>query len=387
MRFCREKGYAPVDLDVRVSMVLANGLWTSEWIEPMECNSDTCLTWIYSYVASTEHPKGLSIVCEGNPGGKYPVRINSECRVAAKPSGPLYPFVMPALLPEWGTGLHQLSVGVTVPADQLSQSTLDSGILSMRLEVFELEATGGRGRIVADDEIITNIEPLRAILSKSEVSQWRSRGAQGYLGCQLPAGEYTLVISTFGTQSNSGKVSIDFTVPADPLLSDLIIIRDLGGSGLDEGVRRGNESFYSISRPEFVPSTEITIRLEFRLPRDFDGQYNVWATLIPIPEIRSANRPEYSSNVEAVYWEDEDGNPKYNSKLPPEVLQPVRQDSRSVTLIDQTYRTQEEFITLRQKARLSVRPGKYVLSVQIANPRLQRTPLGMKAMVISILPD
>jgi hypothetical protein len=247
-------------------------------------------------------------------------------------------------------------------------------------------ADTGRVSPKAGDEIALNLVPLRAVLAKSEPSLWRNLGASGYLGCHLTPGEYTLVVNVIGDHLNEGKVSIDLSIPQNPVLSDIVLIRDVGGVGLDPGVQRGGESFYSVSRPEFIQGASVTIRLEGKLPPEFHGRYSAWATLVPIPEIRRANQSGRASSLNAVYWEDEKGNPKYGAALPAEVMEPGKRDPNAITLLDRMYQTPDDPIVLKSQVRLSARPGKYVLSVQITDAGQRGVSLGMKSMVIRILP-
>lgn len=385
LKICRNYQYDIRNDDIRIKMVLENGPWTSEWVEPLDCNGDTCLTWIYTYAPTDSHPKGRTIVCEGEPGADWPTVMSSSSATEARLAGPIYPFVMPALLPNWGTDVHEVSIGVTIPADQLSRPTLDRGVLSIRVDVFN-RTDQERENLVASDEITTNLEPLRAILAKSQTWQWRALGAQGYLMVTLASGEYHVALSVIGARNNEGKVEIDFTIPKSPVLSDLLLIREVRGAGLDEGIKRGDESFYSVSRPEFLPKTVITLRLEFLLPATYGGQYHAWASLTPIARNGAKKLPGTVDAMPVVYWEDEDGVPKYGSSLPIELRTPTITDQSNMTLLDQTYDVTTTVMIFQEQVTLPSKAGQYVLSLQISESAKREWPLGTKSVVISILP-
>ena len=382
--FCRKHGYLLDGSDVRLSLILEHGPWKSEWVEPMECNRDTCKTWIYTFEPSEKFPDGITVACEGDPGGSFPVRTAYSSDVQAPLAGVLYPYVVPSLLPNWGSDLQRISVGITVPADQLSRPTLCAGRLSMRLEVHDRSRP--RDQVVARDAIMTNLEPLRAILARSRRAQWGSCGAQGFLGCELRPGEYSVRIDVSGDHLNEGTVTLNFTVPKDPMFSDLILTKDVLAAGLDAGVQRNGENFYSISRPEFVAGQTVNVRLECKLPRSFGGRCHAWATLVPIPEVHDRSPRPQAKVLDVVYWEDEGGKPMYGSMLPSEMSWPVSKDPKSMTLLDRSYQALPEVFTLEEPVRLSARPGRYLLAMQISGSENGQEPLGTKAMVIRLLP-
>jgi hypothetical protein len=386
LAYCREQQLGtPIDAeqpDIRWSLFLQYGPPAAEWITPGEYAGnigEMCTTWVFTWTPTVADTMEKAAGCIAEPGHGYPVHLLAGSDEVALSRGRIYPYVEFWVLPNWGQETHNLWVGTWIPGNQFSRPTLDEGLLQLELRVYERDGKHQK-TMVAQKYLSTDLQMLRAAVHVA--AQRRFLRAMGYLECELQPGDYRVVLTVQGARHNDGRVEHDITIPRDPRLSDLLLIRQINAQGVNPGISRNGVSLYAVPEKELPQGITVRTRLEFILPPEYDGRYHVCASLHPLARHQLQRTTDVATGP-ILYIQDENGNPMYGIAAPDDMAPDSRQGKKGIILLDEGYHTTDSVVVFELPLELTMKPGDYFLRIEIGDTNKKRT-LGSRSTLIRI---
>ncbi|MGB5105353.1 MAG: hypothetical protein WBP29_04215 [Candidatus Zixiibacteriota bacterium] len=366
------------DADIRWVFFVVYGEPSNELVLPCRCSQGegACSVWTYTWLPTDIVEPGEELSCQSRPNGSFPTIFVPNDDASFLRAGPIWPIVNCSRFPTAG-GMADIWFGVWVPGNQFTRPTLDSARLKVEVEIFD----SSRSVSVTKGSCISDLRIIRGILEATEPQDRHLIRAMGYIGfANVKSGRYFAHVTVAGAPNNEGEAWLEVVIPDDARISDLLILGNSAGSSEDvqSGIIRGTKnSLYDNPEALFARGERLNLYVESELPRQSEKGIEVWATLLPMPEVSR----RYKSTVttgEFVVVADSLDNPiisdKWQTPEGQELLEELahaQTNSKAITLLRKRIEVSGDavLVELAPKLKSDLKPGKYLLTVSISDPK------------------
>lgn len=366
------------DPDIRWIFFLAYGEPSNVLVLPCRCTEGdgACSLWTYTWLPTETDQPGDELSCRSRPNMSFPTTFVPNDDAGFLNACPIWPMVNCSQFPVAG-GMADVWFSVWVPGNQFTRPTLDTARLKVEVEIFDSSRTLSVMKGSSNSELQT----IRGLLeATNHQDRFRIR-AMDYIGfANVRPGSYSAHVTIVGARNNDGDAWLDFEISAVSRTSDLLILKnnaaasDNTGPGIIRGTRSG---LYDNPEATFARGEKLNLYVESELPRESKGDIEVWATLLPIPEIQRSHKAKVTTGASVVVADSLD-NPILSDKWQTpdeqkllENLARSHSDAKAITLLRKRFDTNGTALQLELAPRLNndLKTGKYLLTVTISDPK------------------
>jgi hypothetical protein len=383
-----------IDPDVRWQLFVENGIPKNEQTLLGRCSqSDTgCAIWVYIWPSQDSCEQGKEISCWSRFGEDYPNEIIDNGRDYPVAS-PIWPFVNYSQFPE-SDGTTDVWFSVWVPGNQFTSLTLDKGQLSIQIELYDSSKTV----LLASNNKVSNLQIIRGVLQSVECEDRASIRAIAYFGFpNLEPGRYSARLTILGAQDNEGQNWIEVLIPKDRKVSDLLVLEQSTATGENilPGIVRGDlANLYDNPECRLISKAKFDLYLETTLPKGHGKYYEVWVTMLPIPEVSGRSSTTITTGKPRVVadslerpftkgeWQSS-RNQKYLEEMAKSESESESKPSKTITLLRKKFDAPEDRVTIQVAPRLksNLKSGQYLLTVTITDPERQNYFLSARRVI------
>jgi hypothetical protein len=379
-------------LDVRWQLYLENGAPGNELVLPGDCggSNDTCTVWTLIWPPDSLNQRGLEISCWSGSRRNYPTEIISDESKDFPYAFPIWPFVNYSKFPA-ADATADLWFSVWVPGDQFTRPTLDSGRLNLRIDLFD----SSRTLLIASQSDVSSLQMIRGILEATKRRDRYLIRAMGYLGFTgIKPGKYNAHLMIAGARDNEGENWLKVEIPAESRTSDLLILEPsvaTGGNVLPGIVRGGRTMLFDNPECRFAADAELNLYLETTLPKDHGENFQVLATLLPVPEVSGLMQGEVTAGKPIVVADSLDQpflNGEWQSEQNRKLIEELvafksHPRTKAVTVLKEQFEATPGVIAVKVNPRLEsgLKSGKYLLTVTISDPKKQNYFLSARRFI------
>jgi hypothetical protein len=382
------------DPDIRWRLFIENGAPENQLTFSGRYNPvDTaCKVWTLVWPSASSGQRGLEISCWSRSGQHYPTEIIPGDDNDFPLAFPIWPFVNYSKFPS-SDGTIDLWFSVWVPGDQFTRLTLDSGQLSIRIDLYDSSKTV----LVASSEELSNLQIIRGILEAVDSQDRGLIRAMGYIGfSQIKPGKYNAHLTILGGPDNEGQNWMQVIVPEDTKISDLLVLEQsmATGDNVLPGILRGSmANLYDNPECRLAPNAKFGLYLETTLPSEHSKRFEAWATLRPIPEVPIWMSASITTGRPIVVA-DSLGRPftkgEWQSSRDQKLLEEMASsefDAKStkiMTLLKKKFDAPKEgaaVVKFAPRLESDLRSGRYLLTVTISDPERQSYFLSARRVI------
>lgn len=385
--------------DIRWRLFLEDGVPQDQLILPGRFSQgDTVSTvWTIIWPSGDSGQRGQEISCWSRSGLKYPTEVIPSDEEGFPSASPIWPFVNYSRFPSTD-GTVDLWFSVWVPGDQFTRPTLDKGQLSIRIDLYD----SSRTILVASGEETSSLQMIRGILKVVERHDRHLTRAMGFIGfTRAKPGRYNAHLTILGAPYNEGEQWLEVDIPAEEKISDLLILEPsmVNSDNMLAGIVRGEPAgLYDNPECRLKAGAECNLYLEATLPEGHGEHFEVWATLLRVPEISHRQSATITTGEPVVLADSLDlpfANGEWHSFRNRKLLEEMActqsnlKSSGTVTLLRKQFRSPEAgVVTVRVAPELGpdLKSGQYLLTVTISDPERGSYFLSTKR-VIRIAPS
>jgi hypothetical protein len=381
------------DPDVRWQLFIEYGTPKDQLTLLGKCGqADTaCTVWMLTWPSDSAAKRGLEISCRSTLGLSYPNEIMTSDEKDFPIAYPMWPFVNYAKFP-CADGTTDLWFSVWVPGDQFTWLTLDKGQLSMQIDLYDSTKTV----LIDSGKQIANLQMMRGILETVASQERRFIRAMGYIGFStLRPGVYNAHLTVLGAQDNDGESWIEVVVPEEKRISDLLLLEQsmTTGDNVLPGIVRGRlANLYDNPECRLSPRAKFGLYLETTLPSGHGKYFEVWVTLLPIPEVSGWKSTSVKTGKPIVVADSLDRpftNGEWHSSRNQKLLEEMAKSesdsksSKTITLLRKKFDAPEDRVTIQVAPRLksNLKSGQYLLTVTITDPERQNYFLSARRVI------
>jgi hypothetical protein len=368
------------DPDIRWQLFVENGVPQNEHTLLCRCSqSDTgCVIWTYIWPSADSSRQGREISCRSKFGQSYPDEIIDSDDKHFPLASPIWPFVNYSKFPS-ADGTTDLWFSIWISGDEFTWPTLNDGVLNVWVDLYDSSKTV----LLFSGQEISNLQVIRGVLHSLESRERSLIRAVVYVGFpKIKPGKYNAHLTILGAPDNEGESWIEVSVPKDAKISDLLVLEQgtTTGENVLPGIVRGDKSkskLYDNPECRLISKDKLDLYLETTLPSGHGKYYEVWVTLLPIPEVSGRSSTSIITG-EAIVVADSLERPfrkgewqSYrNQKLLEEMTKSDSKSSKTITLLRKKFDATEDRITVQVAPRLesNLRSGQYLLTVTITDP-------------------
>ncbi|MCX6831313.1 MAG: hypothetical protein NT028_04155 [candidate division Zixibacteria bacterium] len=393
-----EKGQLGTDIDnadpdIRWQLFIENGAPQDQLTVPGRFNQDDTAStiWILVWPSAGSGQRGLEISCWSKLGQNYPTEIIPRDDEGFPLAYPIWPFVNYSKFPA-SDGTTDLWFSVWVPGDQFTRLTLDQGQLSMQIDLYDSSKTV----LIDSGKEIANLQMMRGILETIDHQERCLIRAMGYIVFpKVKPGRYNARLTILGAPDNEGRDWIEVLIPKDKKISDLLVLEQsmVTGENVLPGILRGDiANLYDNPECRLTPRAKFDLYLETTLPNGHGKHFEVWVTLLPIPEVSGRSSTSITTGKPMVVadslerpftkgeWQSS-RNQKYLEEMAKS--ESGSKSSKTITLLRKKFDATEERLTIQVAPRLksNLRSGQYLLTVTITDPERQNYFLSARRVI------
>gem|GEM_PF-2193591 len=372
------------DPDVRWQLFIENGVPQNEHTLLRRCSqADTgCTVWIYIWPSADSSQRGREISCWSRFGQSYPNEIIDSNDKGYPIASPIWPFVDYSKFPSTD-GTTDLWFSIWISGDEFTRLTLDEGILNVWVDLYDNSKTV----LLFSGQQVSNLQVIRGTLRSLESRERSLIRAVVCIGFpKIKPGKYNAHLTILGAPDNEGESWIEVSVPKDIKISDLLVLEQgtTTGENLLPGIVRGDLSksrlnLYDNPECRLVSKEKLDLYLETTLPSGHGKYYEVWVTLLRIPEVSGRSSTSITTGKPMVVadslerpftkgeWQSS-RNQKYLEEMTKS--QSDSKSSKPITLLRKKFDASEGRLTIQVAPRLesNLKSGQYLLTVTITDP-------------------
>ena len=308
----------------------------------------------------------------------------------------MWPFVNYSKFPS-ADGTTDLWFSIWISGDEFTRLTLDEGILNVWVDLYDSSKTV----LLFSGQRVSNLQVIRGVLHSVESQERSLIRAVVYIGFpKIKPGQYNARLTILGASDNEGQSWIEVSVPKDTKISDLLVLEQgtTTGENLLPGIVRGDlANLYDNPECRLISKEKCDLYLETTLPNGHGKHFEVWVTLLPIPEVsgRSSTSITFGKTIvvadslERPFTKGEWQSSR-NQKYLEEMAESESDDksSKTITLLQKKFDASEGRLTIQVAPHLksNLRSGQYLLTVTITDPERQNYFLSARR-VIRIAPS
>ena len=381
------------DPDVRWRLFIENGAPKNEHTLLCRCSqSDTgCVIWTYIWSSADSSQQGKEMSCRSKFGQSYPDEIIDSDNKHFPLASPIWPFVNYSKFPS-ADGTTDLWFSIWISGDEFTWPTLNDGALNVWVDLYDSSKTV----LLFSGQQASNLQVIRGILHSLESRERSLIRATVYVGFpKIKPGKYNAHLTILGAKDNEGESWIEVSVPKDAKISDLLVLEQGSTTGQNvlPGIVRGDTSkskLYDNPECKLVSIKKLDLYLETTLPGGHGKSYEVWVTLLPIPEVSRQNPTSITfgktsvvaDSLERPFTKGEWQSSR-NQKYLEEMAQSESKPSKTITLLRKKFDATEGRLTIQVAPHLGSkqRSGQYLLTVTLTDPERQNYFLSARRVI------
>lgn len=380
-----QKGELGTDIDapepdIRWRLFIENGAPQEQLIlqNRFRRSGELTTVWTILWPPDDKNEREQEISCWSQPGQDYPTEIIPADDKDFPVASPIWPFVNCSQFPA-GDGTVDLWFSIWVQGDQLTLPTLDEGLLTLRIDLYDVDKT----TLIASGEQMSDLQIIRGILKATKDEDRDRTRAMGYLGFSgVHPGSYKAHLTIRGAECNEGDEWIAVEVPREKKISDLLILGQsmVRSEDMWSGIIRGRlTGLYDNPECCLAPRAKFGLYLEAELPSERGRSYDVRVTLLRVPEV-SRRMAGLVANGTPIVVADSLNRPfrgnEWQSLRNEEILEAMAESvaesrsSKAVTLLEEKFDAPEQdavTVTVAPQLSSDLKDGRYLLTVTMSD--------------------
>lgn len=350
--------------DVRWELILGGGPFSQERISVMKdalgkIHSVWTLTWKH----------GMEISCQAKPGEGYPTEILVPDTKGFRSAKVIWPMVNVCRFRS-SDSTADVWFSIWINGGELSRPTLDQDSLTVKARVFDTA-----GVLLRYARTSNNIQLLHGMLEVVDSAGRQSLRAMAYVPFPgIKAGKYRAHVNVLGAFANDGDTWIDFEVPDECAMSDLLLLHPAAPEDSLKGILRGDRRGL-FDNPEAIFGRGDTLHLYTEAFINECEGHEVEVTCFRIPDV-TVRKWEDIEVGKAIIVTDTLGQPFPKGKWSvsqQELIYSLVKPSKHrnvITLLERHYDATCDSIVIEEKLRLpqKLQDGRYLLTLTVNDP-------------------